>query len=105
MCQCSCPPECNRKACADLSSDNLYAEPSVLRWIKENLDIEDCVIVSPDAGGAKRYVGAVEVQLVELRDHVLTCFLAEQPLSLIVCDLIINLPLTRGAKSTSRFCV
>ncbi|OPB41963.1 Ribose-phosphate pyrophosphokinase 2 [Trichoderma guizhouense] len=34
--------------------DNLYAEPSVLRWISENLDVENCVIVSPDAGGAKR---------------------------------------------------
>ncbi|KAJ9131586.1 Ribose-phosphate pyrophosphokinase 3 [Pleurostoma richardsiae] len=34
--------------------DNLYAEPSVLRWIRENLKVEDCVIVSPDAGGAKR---------------------------------------------------
>lgn len=34
--------------------DNLYAEPSVLRWISQNLDVENCVIVSPDAGGAKR---------------------------------------------------
>ncbi|UNI18181.1 Ribose-phosphate diphosphokinase [Purpureocillium takamizusanense] len=34
--------------------DNLYAEPSVLRWIRENLDVANCVIVSPDAGGAKR---------------------------------------------------
>jgi len=34
--------------------DNLYAEPSVLRWLKENLDVKNCVIVSPDAGGAKR---------------------------------------------------
>lgn len=34
--------------------DNLYAEPSVLRWIRENLDRTNCVIVSPDAGGAKR---------------------------------------------------
>ncbi|TLD21361.1 hypothetical protein PspLS_09008 [Pyricularia sp. CBS 133598] len=34
--------------------DNLYAEPSVLRWIRENLPVEKCVIVSPDAGGAKR---------------------------------------------------
>lgn len=34
--------------------DNLYAEPSVLRWIRENLDEENVVIVSPDAGGAKR---------------------------------------------------
>ena len=35
--------------------DNLYAEPSTLRWIRENCDVKDCVIVSPDAGGAKRY--------------------------------------------------
>jgi len=34
--------------------DNLYAEPSTLRWIRENLNVEDCVVVSPDAGGAKR---------------------------------------------------
>lgn len=34
--------------------DNLYAEPSVLRWISENLQVDNCVIVSPDAGGAKR---------------------------------------------------
>jgi ribose-phosphate pyrophosphokinase len=35
--------------------DNLYAEPSTLRWIRENLQpLKDCVIVSPDAGGAKR---------------------------------------------------
>lgn len=36
--------------------DNLYAEPSTLRWIKSKLEVRDCVIVSPDAGGAKRYV-------------------------------------------------
>lgn len=36
--------------------DNLYAEPSTLRWIRENLPVKECVIVSPDAGGAKRYV-------------------------------------------------
>ena len=36
--------------------DNLYAEPSTLRWMRENLNVKDCVIVSPDAGGAKRYV-------------------------------------------------
>lgn len=45
--------------------DNLYAEPSVVKWIKENLiygtdgengeaSKDDFVIVSPDAGGAKR---------------------------------------------------
>src|SRR5271169_2396161 len=36
--------------------DNLYAEPSTLRWIKANLDVKSCVVVSPDAGGAKRFV-------------------------------------------------
>jgi ribose-phosphate pyrophosphokinase len=34
--------------------DNLYAEPCVLGWVKENLDVQNCVVVSPDAGGAKR---------------------------------------------------
>jgi len=34
--------------------DNLYAEPSTLRWIRENLEVGECVVVSPDAGGAKR---------------------------------------------------
>jgi ribose-phosphate pyrophosphokinase len=35
--------------------DNLYAEPSTLRWMRDNLQpIKECVIVSPDAGGAKR---------------------------------------------------
>ncbi|KAI4154976.1 MAG: hypothetical protein LQ340_001302 [Diploschistes diacapsis] len=34
--------------------DNLYAEPSALKWIRDNLEVKDAVIVSPDAGGAKR---------------------------------------------------
>lgn len=34
--------------------DNLYAEPSMLRYIRENFDWKNAVIVSPDAGGAKR---------------------------------------------------
>lgn len=38
--------------------DNLYAEPSTLRWIREHLKVQDCVIVSPDAGGAKRCVSS-----------------------------------------------
>ena len=33
----------------------MYAEPRVEQWIKQNVtDWENCVIVSPDAGGAKR---------------------------------------------------
>ena len=40
----------------DIPVDNLYAEPAVLKWIKEHIsDWERSVIVSPDAGGAKRF--------------------------------------------------
>lgn len=39
----------------DIPVDNLLAEPAVNKWIRENIACwEDCVIVSPDAGGAKR---------------------------------------------------
>uniref|UniRef100_A0A4W6E3H5 ribose-phosphate diphosphokinase n=1 Tax=Lates calcarifer TaxID=8187 RepID=A0A4W6E3H5_LATCA len=39
----------------DIPVDNLYAEPAVLKWIKENIpEWKNCIIVSPDAGGAKR---------------------------------------------------
>lgn len=34
--------------------DNLYAEPSALRFIRENYSNDNIIIVSPDAGGAKR---------------------------------------------------
>lgn len=42
---------------ADHSADyhQLYAEPSTVRWMRDNLPIDECIIVSPDAGGAKRY--------------------------------------------------
>ena len=35
--------------------DNLYAEPSVAKWIVENIENwKEAMVVSPDAGGAKR---------------------------------------------------
>ena len=35
--------------------DNLYAEPVVLQWTRENItDWKKCIVVSPDVGGAKR---------------------------------------------------
>ena len=41
----------------DIPVDNLYAEPAVLKWIRENIpDWTESVVVSPDAGGAKRWV-------------------------------------------------
>ncbi len=39
----------------DIPVDNLYAEPAVLKWVKENIpEWRNAIIVSPDAGGAKR---------------------------------------------------
>jgi ribose-phosphate pyrophosphokinase len=32
----------------------MYAEPSAIRYIRSNFDVENVIIVSPDAGGAKR---------------------------------------------------
>lgn len=53
----------------DKPVDNLYAEPSTLKWIRENLkeklpaqgseesnEEKQVIIVSPDAGGVKRFV-------------------------------------------------
>lgn len=41
----------------DIPVDNLYAEPAVLKWIKENVpNWQESIVVSPDAGGAKRLV-------------------------------------------------
>ena len=40
----------------DIPVDNLYAEPAVLKWIRENIpDWKESIVVSPDAGGAKRF--------------------------------------------------
>jgi len=38
----------------DVPVDNLYAEPSAIHYIRQNFNIDDIIIVSPDAGGAKR---------------------------------------------------
>jgi ribose-phosphate pyrophosphokinase len=38
----------------DVPVDNLYAEPATIQYIRQHIDVENCVIVSPDAGGAKR---------------------------------------------------
>ncbi|OCF31553.1 ribose-phosphate pyrophosphokinase [Kwoniella heveanensis CBS 569] len=32
----------------------LYAEPSMIQYMRDHIDVQNCVIVSPDAGGAKR---------------------------------------------------
>lgn len=38
----------------DVPVDNLYAEPTVVQYIKTHMDYTEAIIVSPDAGGAKR---------------------------------------------------
>ncbi|QRW04938.1 ribose-phosphate pyrophosphokinase [Ceratobasidium sp. AG-Ba] len=37
-----------------LMGSQLYAEPSIIHYIRTRLDVSKCIIVSPDAGGAKR---------------------------------------------------
>ena len=44
----------------DSPVDNLYAEPSVVRYIKEKIDMKNAIIISPDAGGAKRAAGLAD---------------------------------------------
>ncbi|TPX40119.1 ribose-phosphate diphosphokinase [Synchytrium endobioticum] len=42
----------------DIPVDNLHSEPLMLKYIKENIpNYRQCVMVSPDAGGAKRATG------------------------------------------------
>lgn len=44
----------------DVPVDNLYAEPSVVRYIRENVSFDEAIIISPDAGGAKRAAGLAD---------------------------------------------
>lgn len=46
----------DRSSCFSRVDLQLYAEPSMIHWLKNNYKVEDLIIVSPDAGGAKRYV-------------------------------------------------
>ncbi|MBN3288417.1 PRPS2 pyrophosphokinase, partial [Polyodon spathula] len=50
----------------DIAVDNLYAEPAVIQWIKENIpEWKNGIIVSPDAGGAKRVTSIADRLNVE----------------------------------------
>jgi len=44
----------------DVPVDNLYAEPSVIQTIRQRFKLEGVIIVSPDAGGAKRATGIAD---------------------------------------------
>lgn len=40
----------------DIPVDNLFSHPLIIKWIQHKIpNYKDAVIVSPDAGGAKRY--------------------------------------------------
>lgn len=45
--------------------DNLYAEPSMINYIRQNVDLKNAVIVSPDAGGAKRATSIADRLVVD----------------------------------------
>jgi len=50
----------------DIPVDNLYAEPAVIKWIKENItEWRNAIVVSPDAGGAKRVTAIADRLNVE----------------------------------------
>ncbi|KAH9285566.1 Ribose-phosphate pyrophosphokinase 1 [Echinococcus granulosus] len=50
----------------DIPVDNLYAEPAVIKWIQKNIeDWQNCCVVSPDAGGAKRVTSLADQLNVE----------------------------------------
>jgi ribose-phosphate pyrophosphokinase len=49
----------------------LYAEPSVILYIRTHFNLDDIVIVSPDAGGAKRY--ALLPVSLSTRIHIRMC--------------------------------
>uniref|UniRef100_A0A8C5QPP7 ribose-phosphate diphosphokinase n=1 Tax=Leptobrachium leishanense TaxID=445787 RepID=A0A8C5QPP7_9ANUR len=50
----------------DIPVDNLYAEPAVLQWIRENIaEWKNSIIVSPDAGGAKRVTSIADQLNIE----------------------------------------
>jgi hypothetical protein len=44
-----------RTICLMTNASQLYAEPSLILYIRTKFDLSNVVIVSPDAGGAKRY--------------------------------------------------
>ncbi|XP_047126406.1 ribose-phosphate pyrophosphokinase 2 isoform X2 [Hydra vulgaris] len=50
----------------DIPVDNLFAEPAVLKYIREHINNwQQCVVVSPDAGGAKRVTSIADQLNVE----------------------------------------
>lgn len=83
--------------------DNLYAEPSTLKWIRDNLDVENCVIVSPDAGGAKRCVYVdLYFDYRSFADHVFVLWSIE-PLPLPIVSTFNSPSFTKSEPAPTKF--
>ncbi|KPP58457.1 hypothetical protein Z043_123715, partial [Scleropages formosus] len=56
----------------DVCVNNLYAEPVVLKWIKENInEWKSCITVCPDADRAQREIKKVNKVIIEdVKDRV-----------------------------------
>lgn len=49
----------------DVPVDNLYSQPLMVKYIKHNIpNYEQAVVVSPDAGGAKRSVARQMIRII-----------------------------------------
>ena len=63
----------------DIPVDNLYSQPVMIKYIKNEIPFwQQAVIVSPDAGGAKRYVNPIYdliILLFTLRCHQVSLLL------------------------------
>lgn len=73
--------------------DNLFAEPSMLKYIRENIDYKNAVIVSPDAGGAKRLLPC----------HCQFCLYSSEPPQLPIDWIWILRSYTKSEKKRTRF--
>ena len=77
--------------------DNLYAEPAVLKWIKENIeDWRNAIIVSPDAGGAKRVTAIADRLNVEFA-LIHKVYFYDFYILLDTCKTVTSLPFCRAS--------
>jgi len=77
----------------DLPVDNLYSEPLMIEWVKRHVSgWQDAVVVSPDAGGAKRVTAiadklGVEFALIHRHRNGLASENAPDKMELLVGDV------------------
>ena len=47
----------------------------MIHYIRNNIDVNNCIIVSPDAGGAKRFVSTLDSRVSSFRRELKADFL------------------------------